>query len=165
MVMRTFHLVLALSFLYFAFCNAEDKKPYHVKKSSFCNFYQDSEVCSATGDKYDFHTVVKEIVDNVDKLSGKQKDRAKNFGVCSNAYKKAICSKPNQFCFDENDDSRAKSVCRQLSKECPAWYSDDDSEESCVKYVQRLSANLTCVNSDKMFEGYCPKPTRKVGIR
>ena len=63
-MMRTFHLVLALSFLYFAFCNPEDKKPYHVKKSSLCNSDIDGEVCTAG--KYNFHSVVKEIVDNVD---------------------------------------------------------------------------------------------------
>ena len=99
-------------------------------------------------------------------LTGKQKDKAKNLGVCADAYKKAICSKPNRLCFDQNDDSRVKSVCRQLSKECPAFSKDSlpGFEKECVKSIQRQSTNLTCVSSDTNFEGYCPKPTSKVSI-
>ena len=160
--MRTFNLVVALPFLYFALCNADDKKPYLVKKSLLCNSDQDSEVC--IGDKYNFYSVVKQIVDSVEKLSEKQKVTAKNIGVCGNAFKKAICSKRNQLCLDKNDDSGAKRVCKQLSEECPAFSKDSSPgyEEECVKYMQRQSTNLTCVNSDAKFAGYCPKPTSKM---
>ena len=165
MAMQTLRLALVLSFFYFAFCKEDDKKPYYIKKSSFCYSDKNSEVCS--GDKYDFYAAVEQVIDDVNKLSKKEKGIGKQSSVCANALKRAMCSDDKPLCFEGNDDSGAKRICDQLRNECPLLADDsfDKYEDGCVKYMQREFQNLTCVGigADVKFKGYCPKPTGKVG--
>ena len=165
--MCALRLVLAFSFLYFAFCNVDNKKPYYIKKSLMCQFSINYRVCI-----YDRYSLVEEkIVDiyNIDKLSKKQKGDAENLSVCANALREAICSsKPSPLCLEENDDSGAKRVCGQLRRECPLSTNDtvETFEKECMKSIQKLTLSLfpdlTCVYPDKELKGYCPTPTGKV---
>ena len=155
--------------VFFVFSEAESGEPYHIKKSSLCFTEQDHEVC--TSEKYDFYAVVREVVDDIkkDKVSRKEKDIGKDSGVCANALKTAICSKPSPLCFEGNDESGAKEVCEKLRREC-RFLDDKDFdkyEDGCVKYLQKnVFTNLTCVAiaADEKFKGYCPKPSNKVGF-
>lgn len=159
--MANLSIRFALFFFCFAFVEAE-KDPYYIKKSLFCFSDQSSQIC-ADDSKYDFYSVVKEIVNSNDKLGKEDKDIAKTYGDCTNALKDAICSMPSLLCFDENDNSGPRRVCSELRKKCPllSGQSFDKYEDRCLEFLQ---INLTCVSTkeDKKFKGFCPRPSQKM---